>query len=437
MLLRGWAIDRFGHLRSSAGAGIGDHLTVIWAPNETGKSTLHHFIRWTLLGYPGNTLPMRRYRGAPHSGAIGGRLLVEHRGQSLVLARDSKTKVSRITTSSGAESGFSQADLTGTITLPAYEAVFGIGVDDLQSADALGQDNVREQIFAAGTVGGGRSAAEALKDIEARLKHLTRRSTGFIATARRDLDAAVADLATVRHHSEHLPALQSELDRLEAEGRAATEELSELDRQRDRLARLRRVWPTWSPAMAAERDLAELAELDLGLDPLGHLENELDRRQSLQSLVGATRTQLSRLTQESERLVNDPALCAVLPQAEAALASSGRRSPATRGPPGALRLRGPAPTTSRRATVPARSGLDRGVGGRGGHLVPGAPASGGRHQMRSSAPPPDSTRCGSGPHSAPTRSNRPIVDFWTSTSRRLLRRGPLGAGSGYRSRFRG
>jgi uncharacterized protein YhaN len=88
MKVRGWDIDQFAHLEDLKGGGLCDHLNVIVAPNETGKTTLHHFVRWILLGFPSkNSNVLRRYR--PDRADIGGRLRIDHLGTDLVLERHS------------------------------------------------------------------------------------------------------------------------------------------------------------------------------------------------------------------------------------------------------------------------------------------------------------------------------------------------------------
>ena len=76
MRLRGWHVEGFGVLHDFRVGDLSGGLTIVFGPNEAGKTSLLAFIRGVLFGYPDRRQKERQYpplRGGRH----GGRVFVE------------------------------------------------------------------------------------------------------------------------------------------------------------------------------------------------------------------------------------------------------------------------------------------------------------------------------------------------------------------------
>lgn len=310
MELTGWTVDRFGHLSGLTVGGIGPHLTVLLGPNESGKTTTHHFLRWVLLGFPApNNGAFRRYRGDHPS--IGGRLRIRHAGRDLVLERHSGGG-GRATLSD--PSGVPVADVTlgdvvGATTPELYRSVFAVGLDELREVEALSMDEVREQVLAAGLVGGGRPATDALRELDrARVQILGRRRGGQVRELARELDDARAALAAARSRCAALGALRDRAERLEAEAAAVRAELDVAREDAELYGGLADLWPTWVQRSEAARELTYLPEVDLGPDPIGRVEDLLERVERATSEAGRLAVELADVERELDGCNPEPAL---------------------------------------------------------------------------------------------------------------------------------
>ena len=322
MKVRGWDIDQFAHLEDVAGGGLGDHLNVIVAPNETGKTTLHHFVRWILLGFPSkNSTVLRRYR--PDKADIGGRLRIDHHGTDLVLERHLNTTATpSIRLADGRPAGLVAADLTGTVTLGMYESVFAVGLDELHGLRSMDPDAVRAEIYAAGLVGNGRSASKALDDIDRRLAHLLGPRSGFLRQLEHDMVRAKAELRSARDASNHVGSLQSRVDNAEAAVCRVDDEIAQCRAEQTWFAQLGAVWPDWSEAAEARDERDALPDLDLGPDPIGRLDALSNRFDELDTRRIAIGRALDRARTASAGLRDDPealTLADALTRAESAI----------------------------------------------------------------------------------------------------------------------
>ena len=158
-----------------------------------------------------------------------------------------------------------------------YEAVFAVGLDELRGLASLSEPAVREQIFAAGLVGHGRSAAGAIRELDDRIAELLTPRKGAIREYHHELVSARDDLRRARGASLGVGAARAEADRTQVAALGLDDELDVVRADQDRLTRLVELVPSWSAAMAAAAELASLPDSELGPDPIGHLEADLNR----------------------------------------------------------------------------------------------------------------------------------------------------------------
>ena len=260
MRIHGWHIDGFGVHHDHQVTDLPKGLTVITGPNESGKSTLQHFLAGVLFGYPNKGRPDRH--DPVNGGNYGGRLFVtDDQGRAITIHRGARKSSLRLATADGDLDPAELADLVGGASKDLFQSVFAVRLADLAELKALTADQVRERVFSAGIVGAGKTAEAALAELGSARDMLLRPSGrgGFLLkTLREDLVAARGRLAEARVEADRLPDLLEQLTHLEAEADALRREARTLDQQRDLLQAVELVWPSWVDSQGARQELADL-----------------------------------------------------------------------------------------------------------------------------------------------------------------------------------
>jgi uncharacterized protein YhaN len=273
MRFSGWNIDAFGGLRDVRVEGLGPGMNLVVGPNESGKTTTMHFLRWTLFGYPHHAnLAFKRYR--PATGKFGGRATIDLDGRPVIVERFAGQTSDIFLAASGAPcTDLARSDLVGTADLHLFESVFAIGVDELQSLERLDSDVVRERIYGASVMGSGRSARDALAELDSRRKTLLSPRTGRIRDLRKALQDTTDQLAEARSRAASLGRQRRDVESLADAVATARADNAAIALELAHAAKLKLLWPTWSDATNATAELETMAEpTDLGPDPIGRLD---------------------------------------------------------------------------------------------------------------------------------------------------------------------
>ena len=140
MRIKSIDIDGFGVWHGLALEELSNHATVIYGPNEAGKTTLMQFVRAMLYGFT----PERRKRYLPpvNGGRPGGNLRVCNEFGSFRIERRSEsadgTENILITDDRGEARDASQLEtLLAGVDEPTYNNVFAVGLKEIQE---LGHD---------------------------------------------------------------------------------------------------------------------------------------------------------------------------------------------------------------------------------------------------------------------------------------------------------
>ncbi|MDI6867878.1 AAA family ATPase [Methanoculleus sp.] len=152
MKIRSLYIDGFGKFHDwKPPTEFGESLTVIFGPNEAGKTTLLAFIRRMLYGFPDGRKNLNHYPPI-NGGKIGGRLeILGEDGQEYILSRTGVRGVPSLTYAGGtAVKGIKPLSLLGPCDQVFYENVCAIGLNELQEISTLRRDEIRDRLAAAG-----------------------------------------------------------------------------------------------------------------------------------------------------------------------------------------------------------------------------------------------------------------------------------------------
>jgi uncharacterized protein YhaN len=319
MRITGFHVGGFGLLHDLKVTGLGPGTTVVYGPNEAGKSTLHAFLVRTMFGHPRANDARGRNRYEPlRGGRHGGLVLAQDAdgGGWEIHRHTTGTPVLRVVGPSGSESTSAEAlvDLLGRgMDEDRYEQVFAINLDDLADLGSLEGQALDDLLLDAATVGAGRSLRRAIAELEERRDGLwTPRSRkpplnaalAELRDAERQLHDAQERAGSYRDQQAQVAALDAELDRMRSEQDLVRAEAR-------RLERLQQLWPTWQQLVDAEQRVADAGDVVL---PDGLAERVTDlQRQRDEAVRGAeeARTQADALAAEADGLAVDDQLAAV------------------------------------------------------------------------------------------------------------------------------
>lgn len=304
-------IDRFGVWEKVKFSFDDRGVSMLYGPNEAGKSTLMRFIRGVLYGFQRHD----ETTGGPRPQPVhcSGTLYLTHHGKDYIVRRTSKTGTRGQLEINGQLVGDQDAlvkDLTGEISESMFENIFAIGLPELQQLATLNADEVAEHIYglSLGPEGeqifraqnGFRKQEQTLigsDDADGELRKLLNRL--------RDIDQKIEriDHPTTRHAQ-----LISRIESREGEIAKRKRDQATLEHNLKGHQFLLRVWEPWHKERQLRKQLDALpvSHLDRDiLDRLDELEKELsDVDDDRKSLINEAR----RLQKEAEAIKTRPGL---------------------------------------------------------------------------------------------------------------------------------
>ncbi|WP_059054169.1 AAA family ATPase [Paenibacillus senegalimassiliensis] len=214
MKLERMQISGFGRL-NGLDIELPDQVTVLYGPNEAGKSTLLGFVRAMLFGIPSRAQTAERYeplQGGVHGGALtlqsedGSRWMIERyaqppEGRNLPGTRGDRLRITR----SGEDGQVRevtqeqmQRELLGGMSKVMFRQLFAVSLTELQEVGALQSGELSRYLFHAG-IGGGAGVLRGEKKLVQEMDKLYR----------------------PRGRTQEIARLLQELERLEREAEAA------------------------------------------------------------------------------------------------------------------------------------------------------------------------------------------------------------------------
>src|SRR5262245_36628433 len=153
MKLKKIDIDGFGVWNGLVIDELADSTTVVYGPNEAGKTTLMQFVRAVLYGYT----PERRKRYLPpvNGGRPGGRLLLAdavgqflaHRTASVTDAIEYTGPLTIIDDRGENRDPAKLDDLLAGVDEPTYNNVFAIGLKEIQELGSLDETAAADYLY--------------------------------------------------------------------------------------------------------------------------------------------------------------------------------------------------------------------------------------------------------------------------------------------------
>ncbi|GGD55999.1 AAA family ATPase [Paenibacillus nasutitermitis] len=327
-------------------------VTVIYGPNEAGKSTMLAFIRSMLYGFATRKNPAERLEPTA-GGRHGGRLqFQDSSGQSYILERFAKTIGGKLSVrpfgnpsagsdieriypgnSAGSElpelsQGMWEQMFLGGVNERIYRQLFAVTLTELQAIGMLEGDELGKQLYHAGW-GGGSAIASTEKLLSGQLDGLfrPRGSNQQINRLLKELDAAETQL---RRLEDGINSYNEMADGLAASERQLQELEQRLPALRSQAALLNRALKNrslWIARTALVRELGELAATKV-------LPSDIRRRWELWTVeydrssagLRSVRQQADEIGRELDGLTYDEHLIEAVDEIETLLLSVERMS---------------------------------------------------------------------------------------------------------------
>ncbi|RCX21691.1 uncharacterized protein YhaN [Fontibacillus phaseoli] len=277
MRLEKLQVSGFGHLHGLQ-VELEGPVTVLYGPNEAGKSTLLGFVRSMLFGIPSRTYGAQRYEpvgGGSHGGSLairgddGMKWLIERYAQPPEGVSPSGAKGDRLRITRAGEDGqlhqLSQEDLArellGGMSKEMFRQLFAVSLSELQEVSALQSEEMSRFLFHAGIGGGAavlRGEKKLLQDMDklyrprGRNQEIPQLLQG-LERLERQAEAAKSLLPRYRE-------VQKELEEAEAGLAVGESELAVRSRENSRLRKAVERRPDWLQLEALRMELEQLPE---------------------------------------------------------------------------------------------------------------------------------------------------------------------------------
>lgn len=271
-------IERFGRFHDKVIGPFGEHLTIVFGPNEAGKTTVASFVGGVLFGWEEARGNRNTYKpaGAERAGSLffsDGRVL------------------SRVRNADGLQGN---VELAEDIDRDTFRTMFSLNSDELRSL--RNTTDTTAKLLTAGS-GTGSSPAHALAHLNERLAAFTSRAAG----AEQSIPRLLAERNALREKQQQAA---DQADRWRAQDR----ELHELEPERaamaDRVEESNRVIESLSSARAAVEALeGERDKLQAEAERLA--ETEAAAAVELERLEQSVGSRLARLSASEERALRD------------------------------------------------------------------------------------------------------------------------------------
>ncbi len=264
MKLLGIDIERFGRWEQFSQPFHPSGLTVVYGPNEAGKTTLLRFIRGVLYGFPPEerSEAWRKTKRLPQ----GGSLTVEHQGQTYQIHRAGYPNEPGLMSIGGVDAGTRTARLMEEMLSGTdgklFESVFAVGLPELQQFATLNEEEVARHLYGLTLGPQGSLLMELPNRVEQELQDLWcgQPAGGRIhqlLQRREELIRQQTQHVTRRNRYRELLRRQTELEeKLAAQQRRQTD----LQQNLRGLTFTERVWSPWQRIREFRREIAALPD---------------------------------------------------------------------------------------------------------------------------------------------------------------------------------
>jgi uncharacterized protein YhaN len=302
--------------------GFGDHVatslprfetpvTILYGPNEAGKSTLLAFIRMVLFGFP-------RSGAADHfppraGGSHGGRIeLVTDANERFTVERYRGKNCGPVTVTGADGSPVPDSALSrllGHAPASTFTSVFAFNLDDLRQLKSEEENGINSRIYSAGT--GAARLPRALKQLKERAANIyvPRGEKQPVAKVLEELKEVEGKLREAQSQAQEYGDAMSRRAELVEEATALETKVGAARARVEELRRRQRTWDEWLALLDVEARVSEIPDrTGFPDDPIVRLDELEARWRDADELVAAARDKLKGARERADRPVEGVAL---------------------------------------------------------------------------------------------------------------------------------
>jgi uncharacterized protein YhaN len=304
-------IDGFGDHGATSLPPFETPVTILYGPNEAGKSTLLAFIRMVLFGFPlrgaADHFPPRV--GGNHGGRIE---LVTDSDERFTVERHRGKKGGPVIVTGPDGSpvpGSALSRLLGHVPVSTFTSVFAFDLDDLQQLESEEENGINSRIYSAGT--GAARLPRALKQLKDRADDIyaPRGSKQPVARLLAELQEVEGKLREAQSQSQEYGDAVSRSAALAEEATALETQVAAARGRVEELRRRQRSWDEWVALLGVEARVSQIPDrAGFPDDPIVRLDELEARRREADELVAAERDKLKRARELADRPVEGEAL---------------------------------------------------------------------------------------------------------------------------------
>ena len=274
-------IDGFGRFREKELCPLASRVTVLYGPNEGGKSTLLAFIRAILFGFPsyGARSHYPPLAGGRHGGSVS---VADRHGQVYSVRRFQGPRGGSVAISTESGEPLGEAilsQLLGSHPKDVFNNVFAFTIDELHSDDLLKDSKVNGQMYSTGI--GATALPDALNELDGLRDDLflNRGSTQEIYYAVNRIEEIDGKLQEVANNASEYGRCSLRLGAIEEEIADLRKNLTKIQARHRIQTQLRGAWGDWVDLLSHEQEVREIPAIDNfppdGLDRLNRLSDRV------------------------------------------------------------------------------------------------------------------------------------------------------------------
>lgn len=306
MRITGIEIDKFGVWQNYRQPLHRDGLTVVYGPNEAGKTTLLRFIRGVLYGFPlddqfiANKKKLRRETQS-------GLLRVQHLGREYELRRTGYGDDPGVLSVNGIPEGESTStfmeELLASTDERLFESVFAVGLPELQQFATLTADQVGDHLYGMTLGPQGRVLMELPNRAQGELNHLlSNNEHALIPSLMKRHEELLRQSANQTRQRDRYRELLRKKEELDTRITRQRSRQGELQANLRGFSHLEKIHPPWSRCRTLRRELEGLPDFSaFPADGVARIERlEMD----INSAARTRESLLSEVTHINQRLSN-------------------------------------------------------------------------------------------------------------------------------------
>ncbi|NBC03250.1 MAG: AAA family ATPase [Bacteroidetes bacterium] len=231
MIIKKLHIDGFGIFKDHSIDNFKPGINLLYGRNESGKSTLLDFIRFTLFGYP---RPLAERRPPLQGGKHGGRIevLLKNQASSSSIYRSAKNDI--LFSHKGQEYDKEQIwkKYLDHAESDLYTKIYGITLDELTEKDNLTQSQMKDRIFSMGLGLADVKLGEVHSELNKRSEEI------YVSQGRKKrLNLIGREMETLRREINSLQGTVKQFDEINAELKSIDSKRVQLDETIDKYKR--------------------------------------------------------------------------------------------------------------------------------------------------------------------------------------------------------